>query len=628
MAYPGQVARGHPPALKRMDVTLDTRVALQLAELQHALIAAEGDPQAILAGTAEAALLLGEATSVAIEILEGGALVCRASCGVAIETIGAHIPSNGSLSGTCLRTLSAEIAREVGSDPRYADEPGRFRGIRTIMALPLRAGADTMGVLKLLYRDPEPDAEGTLILMRVVAGILEAALRARPARAAESEVLRLLAAQGACDALTGLPNRLALEKALGLRVEGAGHGGSHMALLLVSVNEISQINTTLGYRIGDMVLQESGTRLARLLGKADRLFWVGGDTFGLLIDHAEAEEAERIARTALGILAMPMLLAERRITVGSSIGIALTGEAGEESEALLRRASGAAEEARGMEEGYALYAPEQIQQGSGHFTLLNDLRDALAEGQFSLHYQPMISLPDMAIDGVEALIRWRHPELGMIPPAHFIPLAEQTGLIDLITFWVLETALRQWAAWRRRGLIVQLAVNISMRTLHDMQLPETVTWLLRRYAVPPERVTFEVTESVLMTNPARAIPVLGALAGTGVRIAIDDFGTGYSSLSYLKRLPVQLIKIDRSFIRGMGTDRRDSPIIRSIVGLAHDLGLRVVAEGIEDHASMELLTRMGCDLAQGYLIGRPLDAENFDRWLACRGAWLERVRGG
>jgi len=284
---------------------------------------------------------------------------------------------------------------------------------------------------------------------------------------------------------------------------------------------------------------------------------------------------------------------------------------------VLRRADVAMYVAKRAGSGYAVYAAAHDQHSPARLTLETELRAALAAGALVLHYQPTVDVRSGRADRVEALARWPHPQHGLIPPDQFIPLAEQTGLIVPLTQWGLETALAQCHAWEQAGWTLGVAVNLSMRSLHDPGLPETIAWLLRRYAVPPERLTLEITESALMVDPAQAQAVLLRLTALGVQLAIDDFGTGYSSLGYLKQLPVDAVKIDKSFVQNMGhTTTKDSAIVRSIIDLGHNLGLAVVAEGVEDQATWQRLRAAGCDVAQGFYMSRPMPAAELEHWLA------------
>ncbi len=278
--------------------------------------------------------------------------------------------------------------------------------------------------------------------------------------------------------------------------------------------------------------------------------------------------------------------------------------------------------------GYAVYDPRHDGYNAGRLLREAELRQALATHALVLHYQPIVDLRTGHTTGVEALVRWAHPTLGLLAPDAFIPLAEQTGLIVPLTRWVLEQAVAQQAVWARAGHPLGVAVNLSVRTLHDERLPDTLAWLLRRYAIAPERVTLEITETVLMADPAQALAVLTRLPALGLRVAIDDFGTGYSSLRYLKEVPVDAVKIDKSFVRQMGAIEatKDTAIVRSVIELGHNLGLLVVAEGIEDRETWEQIRALGGDVAQGYYMSRPLPLPALDRWLESS-PWAPRVAG-
>jgi EAL domain-containing protein (putative c-di-GMP-specific phosphodiesterase class I) len=265
--------------------------------------------------------------------------------------------------------------------------------------------------------------------------------------------------------------------------------------------------------------------------------------------------------------------------------------------------------------GSVVYTPEQDVHSAAQLGLAGELRKAIENGELVLHYQPIIDCRSGRVTGLEALVRWQHPHRGLLFPDHFIPLAEETGLIDLLSRWVLEAALRQMQAWQREALELPVAVNLSTRNLQDQQLPEAITLLLATYGIPPAWLTLEITESAVMADPERAVAVLGRLREIGVRVAIDDFGTGYSSLAYLKRLPVDVLKIDRSFTLNVCTDRSDLAIVSSVIQLGHQLGLELVAEGVEDEASWKLLMGLGCDQGQGYLFSHPLEADALVRWV-------------
>jgi EAL domain-containing protein (putative c-di-GMP-specific phosphodiesterase class I) len=306
------------------------------------------------------------------------------------------------------------------------------------------------------------------------------------------------------------------------------------------------------------------------------------------------------------------------LNVGASIGIALCPEHGEDADTLLRRADIAMYTAKRAHEGFAFYQPEQDDHTPDRLLLAGELRHAIENDQLVLHYQPKASFATGCVSHVEALVRWNHPQRGLVPPDQFIPLAEQTGLIRPLFLWVLNDALHQCSLWQQEGIGLHVAVNLSMRNLQDPRLPDTLVNLLSRWNLEPTWVELEITESALAADPERAMRILTRFSAMGMRITIDDFGTGYSSLAYLKRLPVDEIKIDKSFVLGMVNDENDATIVRSTIDLGHNLGLKVVAEGVEDQATWDLLTAWGCDLAQGYFLSHPLPAPDLVAWLrAC-----------
>jgi EAL domain-containing protein (putative c-di-GMP-specific phosphodiesterase class I) len=313
------------------------------------------------------------------------------------------------------------------------------------------------------------------------------------------------------------------------------------------------------------------------------------------------------------------VVGDLNLEVGASIGVALAPVHGNDAATLLQRADVAMYSAKEARSGFEVYDPDRDEYSPRRLMLAAELRHAIERGQLSIHYQPKADLRTNGITGVEALLRWHHPDYGFVPPDEFIPLAEHTGLIRPLTRWVLAASIAQCGTWQRRGLHLNVAVNLSVRALLDVGLPEEVEGLLREAAVPPTALTLEITESSIMADPARSIGVLNRLADLGIMLSIDDFGTGYSSLSYLKKLPVGEVKVDRSFVMNMSADPDDAVIVRSTIDLAGNLGLRVVAEGVEDQATWDQLTLLGCDAAQGYFLGRPMPVLQLDRWLAAQG---------
>jgi len=422
------------------------------------------------------------------------------------------------------------------------------------------------------------------------------------------------------DALTELPNRVLLQERLTQALEATAPDAAPLALLLLDLDRFKEINDTLGHHVGDQLLQRIGPRVLELLRAGDTMARLGGDEFAVLLPGAGEAAARALASKILAALDIPFTLEGQSLDVGVSIGIALAPAHGTDAATLLRRADVAMYIAKRGHLGSAVYDPAQDGNSPLRLGLMGELRSAIAEDALLLHYQPKIDHTTGRVSGVEALLRWPHPVHGLIAPDQFIPLAEQTGLIAPLTWWVLETALAQCRAWARDGLMLGVAVNLSARTLHDLALPARIAGMLERYGVPAGLLTLEVTESALMADPARALAVLTRLAEQGICLAIDDFGTGYSSLAYLKRLPVHQLKIDRTFVQHLVEGGADAAIIASTIGLGHHLGLRVVAEGVETAEAWQLLAASGCDMLQGYHLSRPVTATELERWLRAGGA--------
>jgi predicted signal transduction protein with EAL and GGDEF domain len=337
----------------------------------------------------------------------------------------------------------------------------------------------------------------------------------------------------------------------------------------------------------------------------------------VLLEGADVARAVLVAQNLALKLGEPFVVDGYRLHIGASVGIALYPQHGDDPDGLIRCADVAMYVAKQSADDYAIYSAEQDQHSAARLELIGELRAAIEDGQLIVHYQPKVDFVHGDVVGVEALVRWQHPERGLIPPTEFIPLAEQTGLIRQLGDWVLCEALRQQHTWREIGFDILVAVNMSTQNLNE-SLPEQIRELLARWCTPGDRLLIEITESALMADPTRSMAVLLRLRDMGVRIAIDDFGTGYSSLTYLKRLPVDEIKIDRSFICDMATDGDDTAIVRSTISLGHDLGLSVVAEGMEDGATWDLLADLGCDVGQGYFVARPMAPQQFVTWLRSR----------
>jgi diguanylate cyclase (GGDEF)-like protein len=416
------------------------------------------------------------------------------------------------------------------------------------------------------------------------------------------------------DPLTQLPNRAQFRESLERGIALAQAQGQSLAILIMDLDRFKFVNDSLGHGVGDHVLRQVGNRLDALLGSDGCVARLGGDEFALLVPALHSEQVIELAQNVIAALERPIIFQDQPLDVGASIGIAYFPEHAPDAETLLRNADIAMYVAKRNKIGYTVYDPKFDTSQQEHLSLLGELRHAVEHGELRLYYQPKVSLASSTVHAAEALIRWVHPTKGLVPPAMFIPFAEHTGYIKVLTRWVLEEAIRQCGVWRRDGLQLQVSVNISARDLMNRDLPDAISALLTEHDVPASMVCLEITESGFMEDPAHAQKVLERLAAIGLHLSIDDYGTGYSSLSYIMQLPVTELKIDRSFVSHMSGDRDLTTIVRSTIELGHSLGLKVVAEGVEDGLGFALLRELGCDGAQGYFMSPPLPADAFRRW--------------
>ena len=426
----------------------------------------------------------------------------------------------------------------------------------------------------------------------------------------EREILRLAYE----DRLTGLPNRALFNDRLQQAVHAARRNGAPLTVMMMDLDRFKHINDTLGHAIGDDVLREVGTRLRAALRESDTVARLGGDEFAALLPTGNEERIVEVVRKVLRCMEQPIECNGQSLDVGASIGIACFPEHGDTPGTLIRHADIAMYLAKAANSEFAFYDPDHDGSRQEQLSLLGELRRALERNELVMFFQPKIDLATGRTKGVEALVRWLHPARGIVPPAEFVPFAERTGFVRTVTRCVLEMALRRCGQWLAQGIRLQMSVNISVRDLQNPELPDIVASLLASSGVPADLVCLEITESSFMENPQRAVHTLGRLHALGVKLSIDDFGTGFSSLAYLRKLRVHEMKIDRTFIAAM-EEANDLAIVRSTIDLAHNLGLRVVAEGIEDERSLARLRAMGCDEAQGYFMSRPLAEEDLRQWL-------------
>jgi diguanylate cyclase (GGDEF)-like protein len=427
------------------------------------------------------------------------------------------------------------------------------------------------------------------------------------------------------DPLTGLPNRALFNRLLEDALAGCTRNGM-VAVLLMDLDRFKEINDTLGHFNGDLVIERVGKRLRTVLREGDHVARLGGDEFAMLLPNVTTREAVVAAAARVhDALQEPFTAGGLALKVEASIGIALYPEHGDKAGNLLRAADVAMYAAKKANAGHAFYSPDQQQYSPARLGLVAQISRAMENHELVLHYQPKARLDTGTVEGVEALVRWQHPQRGLLPPDEFIPVTEHTSMIRPLTVYLLETALAQTREWKRDGLELSVAVNLSAQILLDLELPNEIARMLRRVSAPPERLELEITESAIMYDPHRAQIVLGRLHDMGLRIAIDDFGTGYSSLDRLKTLPVSTIKIDKSFVMGMEDDPDDAAIVKSTVALGRNLGLQVVAEGVETPTAYAQLREMGADYAQGYYLSKALPNDEFLRWLkAYREMFAER----
>jgi diguanylate cyclase (GGDEF)-like protein len=425
------------------------------------------------------------------------------------------------------------------------------------------------------------------------------------------------------DRLTGLPNRALFNDRLQQAIAAAMRSDKPLAVMTMDLDRFKYVNDTLGHPIGDMLLCEVAKRLRTVLQRqTDTVARLGGDEFAVLLPSDDLDAARLIATRILRALEQPIMIEGQLVDVGASIGIVTFPENGRDMNVLLRRADIAMYVAKRSNLGFALYDERHDQNSAERLSLMSELRQAVERDELTLYYQPKVDLATHRVKYVEALVRWDHPTRGFVSPDQFIPFAEQTGYIKTISRWVADRAIAQCAAWHAQGIELAVSVNVSARELIQSSLPETFQSLLEKHAVAPEWIWIEITESAIMDDPNHAIETLDRLHALGIRLSIDDFGTGYSSLSYLKRMPVDELKIDKSFVMGMAHHKDDETIVRSTIDLGHNMGLKVVAEGVEDEALMQRLKALHCDLAQGFHLSRPLPPAKLELWLA---GWMEKV---
>ena len=511
----------------------------------------------------------------------------------------------------CAHAIRGKGVMEVPDtllDPRFSDNPlvTGYPHFRSYAGMPLyTSDGFALGTLCVLDHQPRTISEAQRRALSQLSRLVVALLEQR-------KTDQKLAYLAQFDALTGLPNRYLLRDRMTQSMARAERSGKLMTVLVLNLDDFKLISNGHGHAVGDQLLAEVAHRLLSCTRAGDTVSRLVGDEFGIaLSDIGHPEEAAQVAQKFLGTLVRPFTLDSGvEIYLSASLGVALFPADGRDSDELLKNAEVALHRAKEQgRDSCQFYAPQMNQRALSRLRLESSLRQAVTRQEFRLHYQPKIGVSGGQVSGVEALLRWNDPKQGLVPPEDFIPVLEDTGLILPVGMWVLETACAQMRAWHDAGIEVpSMAVNLSVRQFLQPELDLRVGEIIRRHGLAPEAIEIEITESMLMHDPQQAVQILGRLKQLGVRLSVDDFGTGYSSLAYLKQFPLDALKIDRAFIRNVTSDADDAAIAVAIVNLAHNLNLKVVAEGVETEAQVNFLIRQGCDTLQGFYFAKPMDA--------------------
>jgi len=521
---------------------------------------------------------------------------------------------------------TTDILRKVvaGGDPLQADQASLAHSSLR------RQISSTIGAKRLdttEYLRVADEKNSRLRLAQIIAFVLDAflvGLFGMVLLGARRKILRQAAKnehEAHHDALTGLANRTLLARRMETAVTKAHRKHEELALLIVDLDRFKEVNDSLGHHSGDLLLRQVANRLSWAVRDTDLVARLGGDEFAVLLPGVgSAANARMVAEKILGALAMPVTLEGLELEIAGSVGVALCPSDSMDGHELLRHADIAMYAAKREKSGVAVYDARLHERGASQLTAVTELRHAIDRGELFLHYQPKALADTGAVCGVEALARWQHPTRGLVRPDEFIPVAEENGLIEPLTRYVIDAALRQCRAWRDAGWEVPVSVNVGAACLLHAEFPGDVADLIKRHGLPARLLTLEITESAIISDPDRAVDVLRGLTELGVRLSIDDFGTGYSSISYLRSMRVHEMKLDRSFVTHMCTDAGDSAIVHALVALARNFGLQAVAEGVEDQDTWTALAEAGCDVVQGYFLSEPLPAEEVVAWLGDRAA--------
>jgi diguanylate cyclase (GGDEF)-like protein len=628
-AVRGDASGGRPPEALLRDLLaakleLEARnEALELVNDLSQRLQRRLDVEAIAAETVEVLARHSKVPLVAFYVLDSDEGPLRMVKGHGFNegemSLGAFLPLEGSASGLAVRERRIVFVRQgtiAGGDVHPVVTALSERGLSTGLCIPLVQGDTPLGSVNLIFRE---DREIRPLEVDTFQGIARAVSLA----VANARLVAGLEYVAFHDALTGLPNRAGLHRRFATLAEGGGQGAP-AGLVLLDLDRFREINDTLGHKVGDELLVQVAARLAdRCDGHRDDVLRLGGDEFAIVVPGAQSlAEVDVAARQLLAALAQPFKVAGMGLEIGASAGIALYPAQGRDSHELLRCADVALHRAKRTPGEVASYARDLDENTPERLAILSELGRAIREGELVLHFQPKVALQYGFIEGFEALVRWRHPRLGLLASGQFMPFAEATDVMQPLTSWVVKNALEQLARWNRQLPRLTMAINLSMRNLLDRACPERLEEIVREVGVNPGVVEYELTETAIMADPETALTALVRIKASGARLAVDDFGTGYSSLAYLTRLPVDVLKIDRSFVADMAVGSRNLAVVRATVQLAHSLDLGVVAEGIEDRESARTLREMKCDIGQGFYFARPAPAEDAGRHLA-KGGWLD-----
>ncbi|HJW03893.1 MAG TPA: EAL domain-containing protein, partial [Azospira sp.] len=517
---------------------------------------------------------------------------------------------------TAIRSGQTRVVADLANAPGYAHWQAELHDYASVIACPLRVAGKVIGALAIYDTRPQAFSPDETVLLTESAEDLAFGINNLRTRAEQLRSQEAMHRLTHFDNLTGLPNEMQFAETLTATLAEARQLHRPFALLQANIEHLSELNDALGFRHGDQLLCEFGNRLHSLMPYPAMVARLRGDEFSVLLPDSGADGALAAVQLLQQHLETPFRIADISLEVSAKIGVALYPEHGTTPHDLFRHMDIAVHLAKKKGVGHVVFDPAQNPDHSRRLTIASELRRAIEQGDLQLYLQPKVDMASGRLCGAEGLVRWQHPERGLIPPVEFVGLAENTGLIKPLTEWVVGAALRLNHAWSEQGCALPIAVNLSAHNLRDERLLERIHHLLATWQIAPGLFEMELTESTVMEDAEFALHVLHGLRREGIPLYIDDFGTGYSSLAYLQKLPVDYIKIDQSFVRNLSTRKESELIVRSTIDLIHDLGRKAVAEGIEDQASWDILATLGCDYAQGYFIARPMPAEQFQAWAA------------